>query len=115
MITIAADLGGTSVKLGVVINGKVARQTAIPAKSKAGLLNQLPQIADEIDTQLASLGLDCRGCGVLGLTFPGLVEPGANRVRATYGKWDDAREIDLAAWANERFSLPLVMENDTRL
>jgi glucokinase len=52
---------------------------------------------------------------VLGLTFPGLVDPAVNQVRATYGKWDDASGIDLGAWAKARFSLPLVMENDTRL
>jgi len=115
MITIAADLGGTKVKLGIVINGKVAQQTSIPALSHQGLSPRLPAIAEEIERLLASLGLDCEQCDVLGLTFPGLVDPAANRVRATYGKWDDAARIDLEAWAKDRFSLPLVMENDTRL
>ena len=115
MITIAADLGGTKVKLGVIRDGKAIQQTAIPAISNEGLSRRLPAIADEIDCLLASLGLDCPRCDVLGLTFPGLVDSTANRVRATYGKWDDAPEIDLGAWAKARFSLPLVMENDTRL
>ncbi len=115
MITIAADLGGTSIKLGVVVDGKIAQQILFPAKSKEGLLSQLPRIADEIQGQVASLGLDCGRCDVLGLAFPGLVNSVTNRVRATYGKWDDAGDIDLVAWAKARFSLPLVMENDTRL
>jgi len=115
MITIAADLGGTKVKLGIVIDGKIAQQTSIPAMSGEGLSRRLPDIAAEIDRLLGALGLDRQRCDVIGLTFPGLVDPTANRVRATYGKWDDAAGIDLNAWANARFSLPLVMENDTRL
>jgi glucokinase len=115
MITIAADLGGTKVKLGIMMDGKVAQQASMPALSHEGLSRRLPAIAEEIDRLLASLGLDCRQCDVLGLTFPGLVDADANRVRATYGKWDDAPGLDLEAWAKARFSLPLVMENDTRL
>lgn len=115
MITIAADLGGTKIKLGVVIDGKIAQQASLAAESGDGLLRQLPQITYEIERLLSSLGLEHRHCNALGLTFPGLVEPKANRVRATYGKWDDAPGIDLGAWANKQFGLPLVMENDTRL
>jgi glucokinase len=115
MITIAADLGGTNIKLGVVVDGNAVRETSFPAQSGQGLLRQLPHIADRIDQVLASLGFDYAACDVLGLTFPGLIDPSTNRVRATYGKWDDAPEIDFSAWAARRFSLPLVMENDTRL
>jgi glucokinase len=115
VITIAADLGGTKIKLGVVIDGKVAQQASLAAESRDGLLRQLPQIAAELDRLLSSLGLEHQRCDALGLTFPGLVETNANRVRTTYGKWDDAPGIDLGAWAKERFGLPLVMENDTRL
>ena len=115
MITIAADLGGTRIKLGIVMDGKVAQQASLPALSKEGLRRRLPDIADEIYRQLALLGLESRQCHALGLSFPGLVDPYADRVRATYGKWDDAPEIDLAAWAKACFAVPLVMENDTRL
>ena len=115
MITIAADLGGTRVKLGIVRDGKVIQQTSVPARSRNGLSTQLAEIADEIDRLLLSLGLEHRQCGVLGLTFPGLVDAATNRVRTTYGKWDDAPGIDLGAWTKARYGLPLVIENDTRL
>ena len=115
MITIAADLGGTRVKLGIVADGKVVRQSSIPARSREGLSGRLPEIADEIDRLLSPLGWDHQQCSVLGLTFPGLVDAATNRVRTTYGKWDDAPGIDLGAWAKARFALPLVIENDTRL
>ena len=115
MITVAVDLGGTTIKLGVVRDGKVAREASLAAESRDGLLRQLREIADEIGRLLSSLGLEHRNCNALGLTFPGLVDVDINRVRATYGKWDDAPGIDLAAWAKEQFGLPLVMENDTRL
>ncbi|HKD48556.1 MAG TPA: hypothetical protein VKB67_12800, partial [Rhizomicrobium sp.] len=99
MITVAVDLGGTTIKLGVVRDGKVAREASLAAESRDGLLRQLREIADEIGRLLSSLGLEHRNCNALGLTFPGLVDVDTNRVRATYGKWDDAPGIDLAAWA----------------
>lgn len=115
MITIAADFGGTRIKLGVVIDGKCAPHTSLPAASKEGLKRALPTIADEIDRLLATLGPDRGRADVVGLAFPGLIDTNTNRICATYGKWDDAQGIDFDAWAKTRFSLPLVMENDTRL
>jgi glucokinase len=115
MITIAADLGGTRIKLGIVRDGEVIRQTSIPAQSQDGLSSRLAEIAHEIDRLLAIVELGHRQCHALGLTFPGLVNAATNRVRATYGKWDDAPDIDLGAWSKTRFGLPLVIENDTRL
>src|SRR6185312_3937258 len=115
MTTIAADLGGTMIKLGIIVKHEVVQQSSLPSLSNEGLARRLSDIAGEIDRMLASQGLNSQECDALGLSFPGLVDSGANRVRATYGKWDDAREIDLIAWAQARFSLPLVIENDTRL
>lgn len=115
MITIAADLGGTAIKLGVVWDGKLAAQSGLAAQSQNGLCPRLPALAQEIERLLASLSLTSGDCHTLGLAFPGLVEPGEAKVRATYAKWDDAAALDLSAWAQENFALPLVMENDTRL
>ena len=70
MITIAADVGGTVIKLGIVVDGKIVQQAALPAMSNEGLSRRLPDIA---------------------------------------------KEIDLAQWAQTHFSLPLILENDTRL
>ena len=112
---IAADLGGTRIKLGVIMDGKCAAHTSFPAASKEGLERALPAIADEIDCLLATPDLDRGRLDAVGLAFPGLVDPKANQVCATFGKWDDAKGIDFDAWAKTRFSLPLVMENDTRL
>lgn len=103
------------IKLGIIVKHEVVQQSSLPSLSNEGLARRLSDIAGEIDRMLASQGLNSQECDALGLSFPGLVDSGANRVRATYGKWDDAREIDLIAWAQARFSLPLVIENDTRL
>lgn len=114
MITLTADLGGTRIKLGAVIDGKLAAHCAIPASSKEGLKQALPAVSEELDRLLAVCGQQMRA-NAIGLAFPGLVTPNANKVAATYGKWDDAREIDFDEWAKSRFDLPLVMENDSRL
>ena len=103
------------IKLGIIVNHEVVQQSSLPSMSNEGLSRRLSDIAGEIDRMLASQGLNSQECDALGFSFPGLVDSGVNKVRATYGKWDDAREIDLIAWAQARFSLPLVMENDTRL
>jgi hypothetical protein len=53
---------------------------------------------------------DCTGVGV---SFPGLIDPQRVRITSTPAqKYDDAKEIDLVEWANQKLGLPLRLEND---
>jgi glucokinase len=44
-----------------------------------------------------------------------LVDSRTGRVLATNGKYDDAKEVDLAGWSQQTWGLPLRIENDARM
>ena len=49
------------------------------------------------------------------LGFCGIVSVLEKRVLATNGKFEDAVNLDLAAWCRREFGLPFLLENDARL
>jgi glucokinase len=113
MAVLAADIGGTRIKLGIVSQGRVIARTAIPAEPESGLAAAL------LRTEAAWRGL-CQGLRVkpaelaaVGLAFPGLIYPPSGRIlSAPAGKFDDATSLNLHAWAQRCFSLPLTVSND---
>lgn len=115
MTVLACDLGGTQMKIGVVRDGRVLARAVEPANSHAGLAPQLPVLAAAWLRLLAETNLTLADCAGVAVAFPGLVEGKTGRVLATYGKYDDARAIDLPAWARAGFGLPLALENDARM
>ena len=115
MTILAGDLGGTRLKLGVVRDGKVLAQATEPAHSKQGLAPRLPVIRAAWRRLLAELKLTPRDCTGISVAFPSLIDTRTGRVLAEYGKFADAMELDLRAWARGEFDLPLAIENDARM
>ena len=115
MTVLACDLGGTRMKIGVVLDGTVLVQTTEPANSKAGLAPGLPVLKAAWLRLLAGLPLSVRDCAGISVAFPSLIEAKSGRVLAEYGKFADAMGIDLRTWAKEEMNLPLAIENDARM
>jgi glucokinase len=115
MTVLACDLGGTRMKIGLVRDGHVLAQTTKPAKSKAGLAAALPALKSAWLRQLNKLGIAVSDCGGIAVAFPSLVDLKSGRLRAGYGKYGDAAQVDLSAWARREFKLPLAVENDARM
>jgi glucokinase len=115
MTVLACDLGGTRIKIGVVRGGQALAQTILPANSKGGLAPGLPGIKGAWLRMLEKLKLSTVDCDGISIAFPSLVDPRSGRVLAEYGKYADAMELDLRAWAKQEFSLPLAIENDARM
>jgi len=115
MNILACDLGGTRMKIGVVLDGTVLVQTTEPANSKAGLAPSLPILKATWLRLLADLPLSVRDCAGISVAFPSLIEAKSGRVLAEYGKFADAMSIDLRAWAKQEMNLPLAIENDARM
>ncbi len=113
--SIGIDLGGTRIKVGVVADNKVIRKKIIRAQSVQGLQQYLTVIRAEIDGLLSEAGLSDRDLNGIGLAFPGLVDPQAKRILSTNGKYDDALEIDLAAWVRANWDVPFFLDNDARM
>lgn len=116
MHTIAIDLGGTNIKIGLVEQGRVAAQGSIPANAADGLGPQLDRISGEIDRLAQSIGIDPRRCRGIGMGIPTLIDPYQQRVRSTIGKkFPDIMTVDLPGWAKGRFGLPLRFDNDAHV
>ena len=107
MKSISIDLGGTTIKLAVVEDGRVLKQQHMPAFSGKGLLKQLPGLEKKI-REMA----DLRTIDGMGIAFPGIVDPVAKRVLSINDKYADAGEMDLNGWCQEAFGLEMVLEND---
>jgi glucokinase len=111
---LAIDLGGTRIKLGIVHGGVVRARDQLPAQSDQGLAARLPDIAAALRNLCAVTGIAAEESVGIGLSFPSIVDHSTGRVLAEYGKYADAMDLDLRAWARNEFGLPLEIENDAR-
>ncbi|CCH01612.1 glucokinase [Fibrella aestuarina BUZ 2] len=112
--TIAIDLGGTRIKLGLVRAGTVLLTSQMESQSGQGLQARLPQLETAINAMLAQARLTAADLSGIGIAIPGIVDPINKRVLTINGKYSDAPNLDLPAWAHETWGLPLYLENDTR-
>ena len=115
MSVLAADMGGTRIKLALVDEGLVVARDVIAAHSDLGLARRLPALAEAFEKLAASASVRPGDCEGIAIGFPSLVDVRTGRVLAEYGKYRDAMEVDLRRWARERFGLFLAIENDARL
>jgi len=112
MRVLALELGGTHVSCGAVEDRKLLESVRIEVDSRKNLAELLP------DLQQVLHGLMARHPGAyagLGFGFCGLVNTREGKVLSTNGKFSDATAIDLPAWAQDAFGLPMVLENDARM
>ncbi len=113
--TIAIDLGGTIIKLGLLKSGELLAREEIKAMSSGGLKLQLPRIENAIDQLLEESEVMANQISGMGLSFAGLVASDRNRIISTNKKYDDGPQIDLVAWAKETWDWPLFAMNDARM
>src|SRR5262245_60163324 len=109
-VTLAADLGGTKIKLGVVRGGRVLADGAIDAASRAGLAPRLPVIAQAFRDLCGKANV--KEIAAVGMAFPSIVDPKLNAITSTNDKYPDAKGFDLAGWAKREFNAPIKIEND---
>jgi glucokinase len=113
MLIPTIDFGGTVIKVGLVRDGRVIASSSMPARSEQGLAPQLPRVVAGIEKLLAQNQLRLADCAGVGVSFPGLIDPQRVRITSTPAqKYDDAKEIDLVTWAQEKLGLSLRLEND---
>lgn len=113
--TIGIDLGGTNVKIGLLQNGNLLENTSLKALSAVGLRTQLPEIEHAIDYMIQTRGISIKDVLGIGLSFAGLVDSSRSIILSTNKKYEDAVEIDLTAWAKEKWGIAFCMENDARM
>ncbi len=112
---LAIDLGGTHATCGLVSDEKVISSTTVDFEDTLKLTPLLPRIEDALRSLLRDFDSGCEHIAGIGVGFCGIVDTRHNRIAATNGKYVDAPETDLQAWAKSKFGLPLRLENDTRM
>lgn len=110
-VKVGIDMGGTRIKMGFIRNGEVLEGKIIPSEAENSLEKQLAVIANEVNHTLEEKGFELEGIGV---AFPGIVNADARRILSKYVKYPDATTIDMQAWAQQQWNVPLVLENDVR-
>jgi hypothetical protein len=113
--TIAIDLGGTLIKIGLINDGELIDRREIVAQSASGLKSQLPELELVIDQILLVNQIQKENVLGIGFSFAGLVDSIANRILSTNQKYDDGPETDLVGWAHKRWNWPLYAMNDARM
>lgn len=112
MKLLAIDLGGTHAACAVVQDRAILAKTVVAIADHRLLAPVLADLAAALRTFSPALRDGVEG---IGFGFCGLVDGVRSRVSSTNGKFVDATEIDLNAWSQREFSLPLRLENDARL
>ena len=113
--SIAIDLGGTFIKIGLLKNGTLIDRKEFPAQSASGLKSQLPDLKFAIDQLILANQLSSSNILGIGFSFAGLVDSSKNRIISTNQKYDDAPDTDLVAWARSNWNCHLFAENDARM
>jgi glucokinase len=114
MKLLAADCGGTRIKLGLIDDRAVVATAVIDARAGDPLGGRLAEIAGQLDALCGQQGWRVADCQGIMLALPVIVSPDLTTITRTFGKFDDAVGYDFTRWAEERLGLPVVLESDAR-
>jgi glucokinase len=115
MKALAIDFGGTHATCGVVEDRAILAHKVIDTNRAKSLRAVLPVIANTFRELVASQSLSLNDTSGVSVGFAAIVDSRAGKVISTNGKYDDAKEFDLAAWSRGILGLPLRIENDARM
>jgi glucokinase len=112
---LAIDFGGTHATCGLVEDQIILACQRLDTDQARSLRAVLPSIEKVFRELIKSQSLDFKDFAGIAVGFAALVDSRTGRVLSTNGKYDDAKNTDLAAWARETFNLSLRIENDARM
>jgi glucokinase len=112
---LAIDFGGTHATCGLVEDQTILACESLDTNRAKSLRAALPAIEEVFRKLVKRQSLTFHNFSGIGVGFAALVDSRAGRILSTNGKYDDAKNIDLAAWSREAFGLTLRIENDARM
>lgn len=113
MNVLAWDVGGTRIKLGLVRGAKLLARAEVAALPERGLASALRRIARALPALCRRARVAPTALDGVGLAFPGIIEPKTECILSTpQGKFDDARNLDVAGWVRRELGLPARICND---
>lgn len=110
----AIDLGGTSIKVGLVKGETVLGQSVIEDIDTSQLGPNLSIIEDTVRSLCRNTQLDETEICQVGLAVPSIVDSKAGMVLSKYVKYQDFNELNLQHWARDQWQSSLKVENDAR-
>ena len=113
-VTIALDLGGTSIKLALVTKGSLLCLDEIPVEQNSQLQPFLPIIEKKVSAMSRNQEIDLNNISGLGMAFPSIVDNQQGIILSDYVKYQDVNLLNLKQWAQHIWGVPLIMENDAR-
>lgn len=111
MAILAADLGGTTIKVGLVDGERLLQQSKLPAESGSGLARRLEPLAIEFNRLMSNQGVTAEHIDAVVLGPPSLVNTYENRIESTNAKYSDSKSLDLDKWG-QQWQAPFILEND---
>jgi glucokinase len=111
---IAFDFGGSHVSVAIMSDNSLLAMREIEVKATEGLAPILPLIEKAVSELLSAVALRFDDCLGVSMSLPSIVDFEGARVLSANDKYSDAPSIDLPAWSQTTFGLPLVLENDAR-
>ena len=115
-LALAVDVGGSSVKLGVIAAGCVVASTTLPARPAEPFAMTLRAVSEQLDLLIDRGAINRSHCTGIGVGLPCIVDCRRGHVISSpAGKYEDASGTDLSAWACQAFGLPIRIDNDAHL
>ena len=115
MKALAIDFGGTHATCGLVQDRTILAHKIVDTDRAKSLQAVLPRIRDTFRELITSRSVTFDEFAGVAVGFAGIVDSRAGRILATNDKYADALSVELGAWSNQTFGLPLRVENDARM
>jgi glucokinase len=112
---LAADFGGTTIKLGLVRAGDIVAKSRLAACAHQPMSDRLEAVARAWESLLEEKGGMLQDCAGVALALPFLIDQKSQRVLGEFGKFPGATSINFEEWSRSRLGLPAVIENDLRM
>lgn len=114
MRVLAVDCGGSHLSCALAEDKRLLAHTSVDTPATS-LRDVLPVLARTLRDLCRSCGVPVRSCSGVGIGLPVILESSTGEILSTLNKYPDLPEIDLAAWSEREFGLPIKFENDARM
>ena len=114
MAAIAIDLGGTTIKLGIVDKGKIVADARLKAENEGTIEQNLRNACASLRELVRQKTVSQNDLAGIGISFPGIVDTDRNKVISDYVKYSGANRFDFDEWASDEWQLRVKVENDAR-
>ena len=111
---IAADFGGSRIKMGLVENSIVYAQSSIESYAYQPFSVWIPAFKQDLLRLCVQAEVEISSLSGMVWALPLIVDPHLRYATCSFGKYEDTIQKDFCSRAEDIFQIPLVLENDAR-